>query len=103
MAATAIIGALPELGTRAAPVAPLNIRKHLHLTLEELSLGPKDDRAATRPFGLVNMSIFFPSLLELKSMPRLKTLNLCYNKDDYEGIQNLRQHLPHLMIKGALN
>ena len=81
----------------------INIRHHLHLTLEELSLGPKDDRAATRLFGLANMSIFFPSLLELKSMPRLKTLNLGYNKDDCEGIQNLRQHLPHLMIKGVLN
>ena len=57
----------------------INIRQHLNLTLEELSLGPNDDRATTRHFGLAkSMSISFPSLCELKSMPRLKILNLCY-------------------------
>ena len=64
-----------------------NIRQFLNLTLEELS------------FKLRNISL--SSLLELKSMPRLKTLKLYKyfgNIDDKE-IQNLKQHLPHLMIK----
>ena len=67
------------------------IRKYLNLTLEELSLD----------FGINNMNGYniFNSFLELKSMPRLKTLNL-YNKreKDWE-IQNLKQHLPHLRIR----
>ena len=64
-----------------------NIRQFLNLTLEELS------------FKLRNISL--SSLLELKSMTRLKTLKLYKyfgNIDDKE-IQNLKQHLPHLMIK----
>jgi hypothetical protein len=69
-----------------------NIRQRLNLTLEELSF------KQTRP---LNMS--FKGFLELKSMPRLKILNLYYQKDDCNEIQNLRQHLPHLMIKSVLN
>ena len=69
-----------------------NIRQRLNLTLEELSF------KQTRP---LNSS--FKGFLELKSMPRLKILNLYYynRKYDYdeEEIQNLREHLPHLLIK----
>ena len=66
-------------------------------SFEELSLGPNDDRAATRHFWLVkSLSIIFPGLFELNSMLRLKILNLCYNKDDGEGIQNTyNQNLIH--------
>ena len=63
------------------------IRQHLNLTLEELNLDACDD------------AISYTGLLELKSMPRLKCLNLSYClKDDEEKIKNLRQHLPHVMI-----
>ena len=67
-----------------------NIRQYLNLTLEELELG-------------VNKDITLTDFLQLKSMPRLKILKLytCLNnkyKDD-KKLQNLRQYLPHLMIK----
>ena len=63
-----------------------NIRHYLNLTLEELSF--------------VEWYTTKTGLLQLKSMPRLKRLNF-YNKfeRDCEEIQNLRQHLPHLMIR----
>ena len=83
-----------------------NIRQHLNHTLEELSLGPNDGQAVSRHLGQDNyydMIVILPSLFGLKSMQRLKLLNLCYIKDDSEEIQNLRQQLPHLMIKGVLN
>ena len=83
-----------------------NIRQHLNHTLEELSLGPNDGQAMNRHLGQDNyydMIVILPSLFGLKSMQRLKLLNLCYIKDDSEEIQNLRQQLPHLMIKGVLN
>ena len=63
------------------------IRQNLNLTLEELTLG----------YSHCNPAQQFTSFLDLKSMPRLKILNL-YNGTD-EEIQNLRQHLPHLMIR----
>ena len=68
----------------------MNIRQYLNLTLEELELG-------------VNKDITLTDFLQLKSMPRLKILKLytCLNnkyKDD-KKLQNLRQYLPHLMIK----
>ena len=75
-----------------------NIRQFLNLTLEELS------------FKLRYNSL--SGFLELKSMPRLKTLKLytysrrsfTYSKKiDDEKIQNLKQHLPHLMIKVVQN
>ena len=48
----------------------------------------------------LRLRVSFSGLLELKSMPKLKILNL-YNKDDYcEEIQNLRQHLPHIKVSG---
>ena len=66
------------------------IRQHLNLTLEELSLGYYGQEQLT-------------SFLELKSMPRLKILNLYIRYPIRSGldeeIQNLRQHLPHLMIR----
>ena len=78
------------------------IRQHLNLTLEELSLGSKEKRASTSHYLQASpMSIIFTGLLGLKSMQRFKILNLRYEKDDGEDIQNLRQQLPHLMIKGA--
>ena len=63
------------------------IRHCLNLTLEELSLGLDNDFSST-------------SFLELKSMPKLKVLNLILETDDGEEIQNIRKHLPHLMIQG---
>ena len=62
----------------------------MNLTLEDLTL------MAYEKFS-------FDGFLKLKSMPRLKSLNLYYMKDDCEEIQNVRQHLPQLMIRGVLN
>ena len=62
------------------------IRHYLNLTLEELSLAD-------------NKYIHGTGFLELKSMPILKSLNLCNNKEGCKEIQDLRQHLPHLMIR----
>ena len=78
-----------------------NICQHLNLTLEELSLG-KAGFECSRFRNTHNGPISFTGFLELKPMPRLKILKLYYKKDDDEDIQNLRQHLPHLMVKGAL-
>ena len=72
-----------------------HIRQHLNLTLEELNLGC----TVHNPIK----GISFTGLLQLKSMQRLQILNLYYEKDDSEEIQNLRQHLPQLKIKGLLN
>jgi hypothetical protein len=90
-----------------------NIRQHLNLTLEELSLGPDeyiddfslepDEREARIDFRLAHPpSISFNAFLELKSMQRLKILNL-YHKHGDKEFEDLRQHLPHLMLKGVLN
>ena len=68
-----------------ADISLTNIRQHLHLTLEELSLGCG--------FEFLSLSGF----LELKSMPRLKILNLYNRKADAEVIQT---HLPHLKVQG---
>ena len=62
------------------------IRQYLNHTLEELSL----------PYYGYKR---FPRVLKLKSMPRLKILNLYCKKEDKEEIQSLKQHLPHLMIR----
>ena len=72
----------------------INIKQHLNLTLEELSMSLE-----LKNHFLTNVFISFNGLLELKSMPRLKILNLSYENGDDEKIQNLRQHLSHLMIK----
>ena len=66
-----------------------NIRQQLFLTLEELSLG--------RTFCYPNVFISLTGFLSLKSMPRLKILNVYYQTNGKE-IQNLRQHLPHLNL-----
>ena len=76
-----------------------NIRECLNLTLEELSLG-KAGFESSRFRNTHNGPISFTGFLELKPMPRLKILNLYYKKDDGKEIQNLRQHLPHLTVKG---
>ena len=61
------------------------VRKYLFNTLEELTLN-------------ANKYISTTAFLELKFMPKLKTLNL-YNKiEDGKEIQTLRKHLPHLTI-----
>ena len=73
-----------------ADISLTNIRQHLHLTLEELSLGCG--------FEFLSLNGF----LELKSMPRLKILNL-YNRKADTGVQTLREHLPHLKIHGIQN
>jgi hypothetical protein len=72
-----------------------HIRQHMNLTLEELNLGC----TVHNPIN----DISFTGLLQLKSMQRLQILNLYYEKDDSDEIQNLRQHLPQLKIKGLLN
>ena len=94
-----------------------NIRKHLNLTLEELSLGPNDDSLSSLEWDPIDRdtinnfredweanppNISLIGYLELKSMPKLTILNLYYEKDDGEAIQSLREHLPNLTIKGAL-
>ena len=66
------------------------IRQYLNLTLEELSVG----YYGYKPFN---------SVLELKSMPRLKILNLHISKEDDEKVQDLRQHLPHLTIRTSFD
>ena len=66
------------------------IRQYLNHTLEELSLG------YYRQIGSAGV-------FELKSMPRLKILNLHISKEDDEKVQNLRQHLPHLIIRTSFD
>ena len=67
------------------------IRDYLNHTLEELSLENVDD----------GNYISFTAILKLKSMPRLKFLNLnLVKKDDCEEIQNFRLHMPHIKIQG---
>ena len=68
------------------------IKQYLNLTLEELSLIDCGTGYEN------NNHISFTGFLELKSMPRLKVLNLYHRKYDCEEIQNLRQHLPHIKI-----
>ena len=73
------------------------IRQYLNLTLEELSL--VDDAGANAspgPGAAFGYGITFTGFLELKSMPKLKILNLYNEKDDCA--MNLRQHLPHVKI-----
>ena len=68
------------------------IKQYLNNTLEELSLPY---------YGQIGST----GVLELKSMPRLKILNLYipnFYTDTYyinKKVQDLRQHLPHLMIR----
>ena len=96
-------------GIDLTDVSLANIRQNLYLTLEELTLGPNNDintrfsGNSVRGKRLARPPLSFTGFLELESMPRLKILNLYYEKDDGEEIQNLRQQLPHLMIKGVLN
>ena len=70
------------------------IIQYLNLTLEELSLvddGVCDNVDRTQ-------CISFSGLLKLKSMPKLKILNLLNKQGNCEEIQNLREHLPHIKI-----
>ena len=64
------------------------IRQYLNFTLEELSM---------TYYGSKWLS--FNGFLELKSMPKLKVMNLYFEKKNNEEIQNLRQQLPHLVIR----
>ena len=68
------------------------IKQYLNLTLEELSLIDCGTGYEN------NNHISFAGFLELKSIPRLKVLNLYHRKYDCEEIQNLRQLLPHIKI-----
>ena len=105
------IKALSLDGIDITDVTLANIKQNLYLTLEELTLGPNNDintrysgnSVRGKSFRLAKPPLSFNGFLELKSMPRLKILNLYYEKDDCEEIQNLRPQLPHLMIKGVLN
>ena len=77
------------------------IRQYLNLTLEELSL--VDDAGASAgpgPGAAFGYGITFSGFLELKSMPKLKILNLYHEKEDCA--MNLRQHLPHIKISSSL-
>ena len=90
----------------------INKQRLIH-TLEEFSLGPNDDSLSSlhsidKDTIIIHRPAILPQIssigfLELKSMPKLKILNLYYKKDDCNEIQNLRQHLPHLIIKSVLN
>ena len=65
------------------------IRKYLNLNLEELSLAYYE-------------YVCFTGIIELTSMSRLRILNLYENKcisSKGEESQNIRQHLPHIMIR----
>ena len=67
------------------------IGQYLNLALRELTLGYHSSR-----------KLFTHGFLELKFMPRLKILNIYIRRalnDCNKEIQNLRQHLPHLMIR----
>ena len=87
-----------------------NIRPNLDLNLEELFWGPNDDGLPSlHPIDRDTIIILrraistkISSFLELKSMPRLKILNLYYTKDECKEIQNVRPHLPQLMIRSVL-
>ena len=69
----------------------IHIRENLNITLEELSLCYDDNISST-------------GILELKSMPRLKLLNLkTFGNEKDEEIENLRQQLPHLMIASEVD
>ena len=58
-------------------VSLTNIRHHLNLTLEELSLTASVTEEHSFRFSSPrNSSLWFDAILELKSMPRLKCLNL---------------------------
>ena len=67
-----------------------NIAQYLNLTLEELTLAYDGHKP-------------FTCFLELKFMQRLKILNVFDYTEEGKEIQNLRQHLPHLMIKTLLD
>ena len=65
------------------------IRKYLNLNLEELSLAYYE-------------YVCFTGIIELTSMSRLRILNLYETKcisSKGEESQNIRQHLPHIMIR----
>ena len=69
----------------------IHVRENLNITLEELSLCYDDNISST-------------GILELKSMPRLKLLNLkTFGNEKDEEIENLRQQLPHLMIASEVD
>ena len=79
------IKALSLEATLITDYSVMSIRRYLNLTLEELSL------AHFGEFGVIS----FTGFIELKSMPRLKILNL---SDEKEEIEQLRLHLSHLTI-----
>ena len=79
------IKALSLEATLITDYSVMNIRRYLNLTLEELSL------AHFGEFGVIS----FTGFLELKTMPRLKILNL---SDEKEETEQLRLHLSHLTI-----
>ena len=59
------------------------ILHHLKQTLEELNVNDN--------------KINFENLIQLKSLPRLKVLN-CLYLHNFDEIDTLRKHLPHLII-----
>ena len=59
------------------------ILHHLKQTLEELNVNDN--------------KINFENLIQLKSLPRLKVLN-CLYLHNFDEIETLRKHLPHLII-----
>ena len=84
-----LIKVLTLKGTLITSDSLETIRHHLNLTLEELSLAYYD-------------FLCFTGIIELTSMSRLRILNLYENKcisSKGEESQNIRQLLPHLMIR----
>ena len=79
------IKALSLEATLITDYSVMNIKRYLNQTLEELSL------AHFCEFGVIS----FTGFLELKTMPRLKILNL---SDEKEETEQLRLHLSHLTI-----
>ena len=81
------IKALSLDATAITDLSLKNIRKFLNHTLEELSL------------GLSYTLISYTGFIELNSIPKLKILNVHYDKYDDQEFQNLRKLLPQVMIK----
>ena len=61
-----------------------SIIKHLNKSLEKLSV--------------FKTKVDFTALLELKSMPTLKTLICCFGNNSTENMKNLKLKLPHISI-----
>ena len=72
-----------------------NIRHHLNLTLEELSLTTSSTEEHRGRFSSFrNSSFWFNAILELKSMPRLKCLNLFSKLPHFDHLHPITTYPP---------